>query len=128
VMTRYYGWYASRTRGTRARLARLASDGRRLTAEGISVEEPVAITEPVNWYLRAARRSSPASSCTGPGASNAPGYRLPASGFRLLPAPTHRPATSLTRRRPGRIFGSARRKLLSIARRLVKSRSQCEKG
>ena len=34
VMTRYYGWYASRTRGTRARLARLASDGRRLTADG----------------------------------------------------------------------------------------------
>ena len=29
VMTRYYGWYASRTRGTRARLS---SDGRRLTA------------------------------------------------------------------------------------------------
>jgi hypothetical protein len=54
-MTRYYGWYASRTRGIRARLARLASDDRRLTAEGISVEEPVAITEPVNWSLRAAR-------------------------------------------------------------------------
>ena len=52
VMTRYYGWYASRTRGTRARLA---SDGRRLTADDISVEEPVAITEPVNWSLRAAR-------------------------------------------------------------------------
>ena len=51
-MTRYYGWYASRTRGTRARLA---SDGRRLTAERISVDEPVAITEPVNWSLRAAR-------------------------------------------------------------------------
>jgi hypothetical protein len=32
VMTRYHGWYASRTRGTRARLAHLASDGRRLTA------------------------------------------------------------------------------------------------
>jgi len=55
VMMRYYGWYASRTRGTRARLARLASDGRRLTADGISVEEPVAITGPVNWSLRAAR-------------------------------------------------------------------------
>jgi len=54
-MTRYYGWYASRTRGTRARLAHLASDGRRLTAEGISVEEPVAITDPVDWSLRAAR-------------------------------------------------------------------------
>jgi hypothetical protein len=54
-MTRYYGWYASRTRGTRARLARPASDGRRLTADGILVEEPVAITDPVNWSLRAAR-------------------------------------------------------------------------
>ena len=53
VMTRYYGWYASRTRGTRACLAHLASDGRRLTADGISVEEPVAITDPVNWSLRA---------------------------------------------------------------------------
>ena len=53
-MTRYYGWYASQTRGTRARLARPASEGRRLTAEGISVEEPVAITDPVNWSLRAA--------------------------------------------------------------------------
>jgi hypothetical protein len=49
-MTRYYGWYASRTRGTRARLA---SDGRRLTADGLSVDEPVAITDPVNWSLRA---------------------------------------------------------------------------
>ena len=55
VMTRYDGWYASRTRGTRARLARLASDGRRLTADGISAEEPVAITDPVHWSLRAAR-------------------------------------------------------------------------
>jgi hypothetical protein len=54
-MTRYYGWYASRTRGTRARLSRLASDGRRLTADGISLEEPVAIADPVNWSLRAAR-------------------------------------------------------------------------
>jgi len=52
VMTRYYGWYASRTRGTRARLV---SDGRRLTADGLSVEGPVAITEAVNWSLRAAR-------------------------------------------------------------------------
>ena len=51
-MTRYYGWYASRTRGTRARQV---SDGRRLTADGLSVEEPVAITDPVNWSLRAAR-------------------------------------------------------------------------
>jgi hypothetical protein len=51
-MKRYYGWYASRTRGTRARLA---SDCRRLTADGLSVEGPVAITEAVNWSLRAAR-------------------------------------------------------------------------
>ena len=51
-MTRYYGWYASRTRGTRARLA---SDDRRLTADGLSAEEPVEITDPVNWSLRAAR-------------------------------------------------------------------------
>ena len=50
-MTRYYGWYASGTRGTRARLAHLASDSRRLTADGISVEEPVAITDPVHWSL-----------------------------------------------------------------------------
>ena len=55
VMTRYCGWYASQPRGTRARLARLASVGRRLTADGILVEEPVAIAEPVNWSLRAAR-------------------------------------------------------------------------
>jgi len=54
-MTRYYGWYASRSRGTRARLAHLASDGRRLAADGLSLEEPVAITELVNWSLRAAR-------------------------------------------------------------------------
>jgi len=33
----------------------VASDGRRLTADGLSVEEPVAITDPVNWSLRAAR-------------------------------------------------------------------------
>jgi hypothetical protein len=65
-MTRYRGWYASRTRGTRARLAHLASDGRRLTADGISVEEPVAIAGPVDWSLRDARRSSPASSFTDP--------------------------------------------------------------
>ena len=64
-MTRYYGWYASRTRGTRARLAHRASDGRGLTADGLSVEEPVATTEPVNWSLRAAR--------------------LPASGFSPPP-------------------------------------------
>jgi hypothetical protein len=55
VMTRYYGWYACRTRVTRARLAHLASDGRRLTADGTSVEEPVAITDPVDWSLRATR-------------------------------------------------------------------------
>jgi hypothetical protein len=62
VMTRYYGWYTSRTRGTRARLAHLASDGRRLTADGISVEAPVAIAHPVNWSLRAA---TTARSCCG---------------------------------------------------------------
>jgi hypothetical protein len=55
VLTRYYGWYASRTRGTRARLARLAADGRRPTADGLPVEEPVAIAEPLDWSLRAAR-------------------------------------------------------------------------
>ena len=45
VMTRYYGWYASRTRGMR----------RRQAAGGAEVEEPVAITDPVHWSLRAAR-------------------------------------------------------------------------
>jgi len=44
-MTRYYGWYARGTRGIR----------RRQAAGGTAVEEPVAITEPVNWSLRAAR-------------------------------------------------------------------------
>ena len=93
-MTRYYGWYASRTRGTRARLA---SDGRRLTADGLSVEGPVApITEAVNWSLLAARRSSPASWCTGPAALNAPYSLLPAPCFRL-PAPRFRRAASVAR-------------------------------
>ena len=45
VMTRYYGWYASRTRGVR----------RRQAAEGAAAQEPVAIADPVNWSLRAAR-------------------------------------------------------------------------
>jgi len=45
VMTRYYGWYASRTRGVR----------RRQAAEGAALGEPVAIAEPVNWSVRAAR-------------------------------------------------------------------------
>jgi len=44
-MTRYYGWYASRTRGVR----------RRQAAEGAAAQEPVAIADPVNWSLRAAR-------------------------------------------------------------------------
>ena len=44
-MTRYYGWYASRTRGVR----------RRQAAGGAALEEPVAITDPVDWSLRAAR-------------------------------------------------------------------------
>jgi len=198
-MTRYYGWYASRTRGVR----------RRQAAGGAAVQEPVAITDPVNWSLRAAtaarrccgastklipsrargvprrcaswpssptRRSSPASSCTGPGASNAPSAPAvhlrpdtdpppsPRAGrlgspFPFRPAPhsgsgaprrarrsppvarrplqhpaatragpehprltrvpappsdRNRPAASLTRRRPGRIFGSVRRNFLSI--------------
>ncbi|MEK7667130.1 MAG: transposase [Gemmatimonadota bacterium] len=45
VMTRYYGWYASRTRGMR----------RRQAAGGVAAEEPVAITDPADWSLRAAR-------------------------------------------------------------------------
>ena len=44
-MTRYYGWYASRTRGMR----------RRQAAGGAEVAAPVAITDPVDWSLRAAR-------------------------------------------------------------------------
>ena len=44
-MTRYYGWYASRTRGVR----------RRQAAEGAAAQEPVAIADPVHWSLRAAR-------------------------------------------------------------------------
>ena len=47
----------------------------------------------------------------------ASGFRLPAPGYRLLPAPAHQPAASLTRRRPGRIFGSVRRKSISGGRR-----------
>ena len=44
-MTRYYGWYASRTRGMR----------RRQAAGGAEIEEPVVIADPVDWSLRAAR-------------------------------------------------------------------------
>ena len=47
VMTRYYGWYASRTRGMR----------RRQAAGGAAVEEPVALTGPVDWSLRGSARS-----------------------------------------------------------------------
>ena len=43
VMQRYYGWYASRTRGLRRRQANDAA------------EAPVAIIDPVDWSLRAAR-------------------------------------------------------------------------
>jgi hypothetical protein len=43
MMPRYYGWYASRTRGARRRQA---SD---------AAEAPVAIVEPVDWSLRTAR-------------------------------------------------------------------------
>jgi hypothetical protein len=43
VMQRYYGWYASRTRGTRRRQAEAAT------------EAPVAIVDPVDWSLGAAR-------------------------------------------------------------------------
>ena len=43
VMQRYYGWYASRTRGTRRRQAHDAA------------EAPVEIVDPVDWSLRAAR-------------------------------------------------------------------------
>ena len=87
VMTRYYGWYASRTRGTRARLARLASDGRRLTAEGISVEEPVAITEPVAGTCGPRGGHHPHPHAPGPEPRTRPaiGSRLPASGFSPPP-------------------------------------------
>ena len=110
-----------------------------LTADGISVDEPVAIVDPVNWSLRAARYrwaellqrifevdplachrcSAPlviVAVITDPAvitrtlvhrARSLERALLPASGFRLLPAPAHRPVASLTRRRPGRIFGSA---------------------
>ena len=44
VMTRYYGWYASRTRGTRRR-----------QAAGGEAEASVPIIELANWSLRAAR-------------------------------------------------------------------------
>ena len=49
VMTRHYGWYASRTRAVRRRQA--AGGG------GVErrVEAPVVITDPVNWSLRATR-------------------------------------------------------------------------
>ncbi len=43
VMQRYYGWYASRTRGTRRRQPPNAA------------EAPVAIVDPADWSLRAAR-------------------------------------------------------------------------
>lgn len=44
VMQRYYGWYASRTRGTRRR-----------QAAPFGTETAVAIVEPADWSLRAAR-------------------------------------------------------------------------
>jgi hypothetical protein len=43
VMQRYYGWYASRTRGARRRGAPEAA------------EAPVVIADPIDWSLRAAR-------------------------------------------------------------------------
>jgi hypothetical protein len=45
VMQRYYGWYASRTRGARRRQAQ----------GGAAAEAPVAIVDPADWSLRAAR-------------------------------------------------------------------------
>ncbi len=45
VMQRYYGWYASGTRGTRRRLAPAPS----------GAEAAVGIVEPVDWSRRAAR-------------------------------------------------------------------------
>ena len=80
VMTRYYGWYASRTRAMR----------RRQAAGGAAVKEPVAIADPVNWSLRAARRSSPASSFTGPAASNAPADREARPRADASPPPSPR--------------------------------------
>jgi len=74
VMTRYYGWYASRTRRVR----------RRQAADSAQVEEPVAITDPVSWSLRAARRSSPGSSLPAPG-SLLPASHRDRAGFRTPP-------------------------------------------
>jgi hypothetical protein len=45
VMQRYYGWYASRTRGMRRRQAPAPS----------GAEAAIAIVEPADWSLRAAR-------------------------------------------------------------------------
>ena len=63
VMTRYYGWYASRTRGVR----------RRQAAEGAALGEPVAIADPVNWSLRAA---TAARSCSGASTRSIPSRAL----------------------------------------------------
>jgi len=66
-MTRYSGWYASRTRGTRARLAHPASDGGRLTAATRSSPSPARGVPRwcASWPWSPTRRSSPASSCKG---------------------------------------------------------------
>jgi hypothetical protein len=105
-MTRYHGWYASRTRGTRARLARLASDGRRLTADGISVDEPVAITDPVDWSLRA---TTAARSCCGASTRSIPSRALgvprPCASWPSSPTRRSSPASSLTG--PGALIAPA---------------------
>jgi hypothetical protein len=81
-MQRYYGWYASRTRGARRRQA---SD---------AAEAPVAIVEPVDWSLRAARfrwaellrRISP-----GPRADDPPNPLLPSVKEKEIPIPNGYP-------------------------------------
>ena len=84
VMTRYCGWYASRTRGMR----------RRQAAEDAAAQEPVVIAEPaVITHILVHRARSvepsllPASGFWLP----APGFRLQASGFRLPASPRPRP-------------------------------------
>jgi hypothetical protein len=93
VMQRYYGWYASRTRSARRRQA---SD---------AAEAPVAIVEPVDWSLRAARfrwaellrrifEVDPLT-CT------PPNPLLPSAKEKEIPIPCTPCDSSSRRRRPG---------------------------
>jgi hypothetical protein len=94
VMTRYYGWYASRTRGTRARLA---SDGRRLTASRSTSPSRSLI----RWTGRHHRPGGhhPHPRAPGPEPRTRPALPQSASGPTPLLRPRHGRAASVARSR-----------------------------